>query len=132
MKSLKSKILALLFISVFTTICLVAINFYSLYLTSGLLRKTEDIQRIIQGISDIESKKNRFVIDMSRQKADEVTEAIIQIKEFSSDYPIGLDTYSENFTILSEKSMGLKQKFTRQNQKLLNLSIKIKALFLLD
>ncbi len=131
MKTLRFKIWALLFIAVSITASLAGVNFYSLYLASELIEQNDQVHSLIKGITDTESNKNRFVIEMTRETADAVTEEIRKIGSSASGTSIGVDQYAQIFGELSGKTLMLKEKFAAQNQKLEDFSVLIWAIFLM-
>ncbi|MGE0084209.1 MAG: methyl-accepting chemotaxis protein [Desulfococcaceae bacterium] len=131
MKTLRFKIWALLFISVSITASLAGVNFYSLYLASDLIEQNDQVHSLIKGIADTEAEKNRFVIEMTRETADAVTEEIRKIRAAAPDSLAGLDEYAEIFDDLARKTILLKERFAEQNQKLTDLSVQIQKLLFL-
>ncbi|MEZ4525717.1 MAG: HAMP domain-containing protein, partial [Desulfobacterales bacterium] len=131
MKTLRFKIWTLLFISVSITASLTGFNFYSLYLASDLIRKSNEVHTVIAGTAEMESRKNRFVLEMTRKTADAVTEEIRNIRTLAPDSLAALDEYARIFSELSASTILLKEKFALQNQKLMDLSVRIREILFL-
>lgn len=125
MKTIKSRIWALLAIAIAITGGLVAVNLFSLSYMTDLIDQSSRAQRVIQGIVETESLKNLFLIRMDSETATRVQEKITEIKTLTTEKIEGLDDYGRVFNILNEKTRNLSDRMTAQNEKLVKLTDKI-------